>query len=129
MDVEHGDYIITVEGTIITVTMSGAFNEYGIKECIRKIRLVIEELGDNTFLLLNDMLKLNGATPEAFHEINKFNLWLNNKPLHAFALVIKSSVILDILRARITLAKQQKVKVFDNNFDAINWLQIQPINN
>ena len=52
--------------------MLSAFNIEGIKACLREVCLIIENFGDKHFSLLNNILQLLTATPEAYEEVNDF---------------------------------------------------------
>ena len=125
MNNRHGNYIATVSGNIISVTMLGAFNIDGVKACIKDVQLIINNLGDNSFYLMSNILQFSGATPDAYDEINKFNCWLRKQNVVALAVVNASSAILSIFSMRIASAKHKKIQIFTNEFDAINWLKEQ----
>ena len=125
MSLEHGKSIISVDDDIITVTVIGMFNKEGLIRTIEELKSVIESFHQNKFKTLFDYLKAEGATPDAYDEINKCNNWLNTQNMVAKALVINSSVNLNILEVRTPARKSQNTKNLDNITSAINWLKLQ----
>ena len=89
--------------------MLGAFNIEGIQACLRKVCLIIENLGDKHFSLLNIILQLLGATPEAYDEVNEFSHSLHSRNITALAVVIISPAILSIISTYIDCGEHKKL--------------------
>ena len=125
MGIEHGESSVTIDGNIISVTLLGAFNEYGLQEIANALKHTIEGLQGRKFSILVNALEFQGATPEAYVELDKLNAWLNTQNMMAKALLITSDSTLNIIKTRIPSIQSQKMEVFDNKADAIAWLKAQ----
>jgi len=123
MDIEHGEVSIVVEGNIIIVRTIGAFNEYGAQRYTHGVKSLVESMQDKSFSILINNLEFQGATPEAFEELEKYNVWLNNQKLIAKAMVITSNITLDVINMRSPARAAQQNKNFDNEEDAMDWLK------
>jgi len=69
-----------------------------------------------------NLLHLFGATPEAYKEIYKFKLWLNNQNLIVLTVVLTSPAILSIISLHVASLKHKRTKLFTKESDAVNWL-------
>jgi hypothetical protein len=125
LPLEHGESRIILKENIIHVTLKGAFNEYGAKDVSKKTKEIIDSFNQQKFMILANLLNLNGATPEAFSISNEFNTWLNSQNMVAKAIVITSSTIKDIDRQRVPSKALQNIEYFDNEADALIWLKKQ----
>ena len=125
MAVEHGKCFISVDGDIITVKAVGAFNSEGIVKTIEELESGIESFSQKKFKLVFDYSQTEGGTPDVFEKINECNIWLNSQNMVAKALVINSSVLLEILESRTPARNSQNAKCFDDKASAINWLEFQ----
>lgn len=123
MTLEHGKYAIIVDENIINITLEEAFNEQGAKALAKELTEIINNFNQQKILILGNLLKLPGATPEAFAVSNKFNEWLNTQNLVAKALVINSPAIKAIDQQRVPSKEVQHIAYFDNEADALNWLK------
>lgn len=104
--------------------MDGAFNSAGIKECITNVKAAIASFNGEGFCILSDATTLQGATPNAYTEIESFNMWLNDQALIAKAIVIQSPVTLEIFDIRAPSRAQQNIRSFNNRDDAFHWLSM-----
>lgn len=125
MTVEHGENTIIVKENIIHITLKGGFNEYGAKDVSRKTKEIICAFNQKRFLMLVNLLNLEGATPEAFNTSNEFNEWLNSQNMVAKAIVITSQTIKAIDQQWVPSKTVQNIEYFDNEEDALKWLKIQ----
>jgi len=123
LTLEHGKYTIIVEENIINVTLEEAFNEQGAQALAKELTEIINTFNQQKILILGNLLKLLGATPEAFAVSNKFNEWLNTQNLVAKALVINSATIKAIDQQRVPSKEVQNIAYFDNEADALSWLK------
>jgi hypothetical protein len=123
MKLEHGDVSIEVQGNIIIIRTAGAFNEYGAKKYTDGIKDAVANLQDKSFSLLINNLEFQGATPEAYQELENYNIWLNKQKLIAKAMVITSSITLDVIDKLSPSRAAQQTKNFDKEQDAMHWLQ------
>jgi hypothetical protein len=64
-----------------------------------------------------------GATPEAYQELENYNVWLNSQKLIGKAMVITSSITLDVIDKLSPSRAAQQTKNFSNEDDAMKWLQ------
>jgi hypothetical protein len=122
MHLDHGEVSIEVIGNIIIVRTAGAFNEYGAQNYTNAIRAAVNGIQDQSFSILTNNLEFLGATPEAYQELESYNVWLNQQNLIAKAMVITSSITLDVINKLSPSRASQRSKNFDNEEDAINWL-------
>ena len=125
MDIAHGDYSVTVEGNIISVVISWAFNKSGIRACINEIYRQVNSLKNTEFYLLMNHANFQGATPCAFDELNKFYRWLGQHNVAGIAFIFTSPVLLEIYESRVNFVKHLKVEMFSNQSSANNWLDVQ----
>ena len=114
-----------VKENIIHVTLKGAFNEYGAKDVSKKAKEVILALNDKKFLVLVNLLSLEGATPEAFNISNEFNEWLNCQNMVAKAIVVTSQTIKAIDQQWVPSKVVQNIEYFENEDAAFAWLEKQ----
>jgi len=123
MDIAHGEVAIEVKDNIIIVRTSGAFNEYGTLRYTDGIRKAIDSLQGESFSILVNNLKFQGATPEAYEELENYNAWLNQQKLIAKAMVITSAITLDVINMRSPSRASQQNQSFDNEEAAMDWLK------
>jgi len=122
MDIAHGEVDIEVMDNIIIVRTAGAFNEYGTQRYTDGVREVIDSLQGQSFSILINNLEFQGATPEAYEELENYNAWLNKQKLIAKAMVITSAITLDVINMRSPSRAAQQNQSFDNEKDAMTWL-------
>ncbi|KGJ91712.1 hypothetical protein [Colwellia psychrerythraea] len=123
MNIEHGEVTIKVIDNIILVRSIGAFNEYGAQKYTNCIRDAVDDLQDKSFSILTNNLEFLGGTPEAYQELESYNVWLNQQKLIAKAMVITSSTMLDVINMLSPSRASQQTKSFNNEKDAMNWLK------
>ena len=123
MGIEHGKVSISLKGNIIVVRNVGAFNEYGAQKYTNGVEAIVDELQDASFSILVNNLEFQGATPEAYQELENYNIWLNQQKLIAKAMVITSNTTLDVINKLSPSRASQQTRSFDNEDDAMNWLQ------
>ena len=123
MNIEHGEVTIEVMGNIIAVRTVGAFNEYGAQLYTNGVRAIVKNLQGQSFSILINNLEFQGATPEAYKELENYNAWLNQQKLIAKAMVITSNITLDVINKLSPSRASQQTKSFDNEKDAMSWLQ------
>ncbi len=121
----HGKHAIRVIGSIIIITMEGAFNEQGGKTLIGEVKHVINQFDGRKFSILMNLLAIEGGTPEAFAESEKYNTWLNSQNMVAKAIVSKSISFINIDRVRVPSKRKQNCRYFDTEKGAFNWLESQ----
>ena len=123
MDIAHGEVVIEVKDNIIIVRTAGAFNEYGARRYTDGVRSVVDKLKGQRFSILINNLHFQGATPEAYEELEKYNAWLNQqKKFIAKAMVITSSINLEVINLRSPSRASQQSQSFDNEEEAMSWL-------
>jgi hypothetical protein len=123
MNLEHGEVDIVVQDNIIIVRSSGAFNEFGAKKYTQGIKAAVYSLQTQSFSILVNNLEFLGATPEAYQELENYNVWLNSQKLIGKAMVITSSITLDVIDKLSPSRAAQQTKNFSNEDDAMKWLQ------
>jgi len=119
---EHGESTIIFRNSVIHITLKGAFNELGAKNFSKKSKEIISTFSHKRFMVLVNLLDLEGATPEAFNESNEFNKWLNKYKMIAKAIVITSQVIKSIDQHWVPAQAVQNIEYFEHESDAMNWL-------
>jgi len=119
--IQHGEYTIENQGNIIRFTIRGLFNEYSIRNYARDLK---EEISRRTapFGLLEIASEYEGATPEAFEESNRFNVWLNSSLCAGKAIVLQNNFLYQISESNQKALKEQNVRVFEDETSARNWL-------
>lgn len=125
MSERHGQCLVSIDNEIVHIKSIGAFNLEGMIKATQDIKSAISKLNTNSFKLLADYTELEGATPEAFDHLDKFNAWLNNNNMIAKAVVISSSITLTILGQQAPTRKLQNDKNFKTKDEAIEWLKQQ----
>lgn len=121
----HGENTIVVKENIIHITLKGAFNEYGAKDVSIKTKEIIRSFKQKKFMVLANLLNLDGATPEAFGTSNEFNEWLNSQGMVAKAIVITSQTVKAVDQKWVPSKAAQNIEYFDNEDDALIWLKKQ----
>lgn len=124
MQTQHGNCTISLDQSIVFITLVGSFNEDGIAPCIEKAKELIGTLEGKPFCTLLDLREYGGSTPEAFEIQNDYNAWLNSQNLIAKAVVMETELIVKIARSQEDSLKEQEgiTKDFDNLVDAHVWL-------
>ena len=124
MILDHGDVSIRVENNIIIVDTKGAFNEYGARKYTEAVKKeVTQRFGQKPFSLLVNIEKIDGGTPEAFAELEKFNQWLNAQSLVAKAMVSTCQTNIRLLEMYSPSRAQQNIRNFGCEKEALSWLK------
>ncbi len=122
MNIELGEVSITVDEKIIFVKSIGAFNALGTKKYTDGIKTIVNNFQGQGFSILINNLEKSGSTPEAYQALDKFNKWLTNQNLIAKAMVITVKKGMHLVNTPARINNQQN-KLFDNEGDAIKWLE------
>ena len=122
MSLEHGDVTITLKGNIIIVRTSGAFNEFGAKQYTEGLKKMIKGLEGKPFSILVNNLDFLGGTPEAYQELESYNLWLNKQKLIAKAMVITSGITIELIDKHSPARATQQTQNFNDEASAMKWL-------
>jgi len=125
MNTIHGTYTISVSNNTIYTTLSGSFNEFGVKAWACGMKKAIKAFNGEQFSMLVDELKAEGATPEALAEGEKYNQWLNQQKIKAKAVVYPSEMLRDIDVKNLPARAKQPIKLFLDLDEARNWLNQQ----
>ena len=123
MNLDHGEVSIRIENNIIFVEMKGAFNEYGAQKYTHGVMAEVKRLQGAPFSLLVNIEEIEGGTPEAFAELENYNIWLNNQNLIAKAMVAKSATTLELIDRLSPARRQQTNMNFESEVDALIWLK------
>ena len=119
---EHGIFHIAKQPNLLNIKLVGSFNKEGSTAFVEAMKSAIQGFNDISFALLYDITELEGATPDAYEEIEECNLWLNTQKMVAKATVIKSRVQISIVDFLSPSRKQQNTQSFYHNSDAEVWL-------
>ncbi len=119
----HGRHQVELVGNILQVKLIGSFNDEGVRAYSLSVQQAIEHLKGQPFAMLIDDLDVEGGTPEAFEELDKYNLWLATKPIIAKAFIIKSLALKEIILERTPALKNQEIAFFEDHVSALAWLQ------
>lgn len=125
MQVQHGEFEIVLDNNIIKITVQGAFNDVGAKALVEQLMPLIVSLDNQPFAILANMLAFDGGTPEVFAMSEEFNTWLNDKNMLAKALVFTSPALIAIEQALVKSKVQQNIQYFDDENNALDWLDSQ----
>lgn len=122
--VEHGDYTVTIEDSIIYVTFVGMFNDIASQKLCTYVETLIENMDGAAFYLLFNMLEYEGSTPEAHKVGDQHFKWLETQNCIARASVVSSMLLVEISRNEQAALRESSItsKVFDNEYDARKWL-------
>ncbi|MFT6207340.1 MAG: hypothetical protein ACJA0T_001247 [Colwellia sp.] len=123
MDFRNGSHSIKIIDNIVYINIDEDFNEHDIKAITTELKLLIERFQQKEFLLLIDIKNCEGGTPEGYEESRKFNIWLDEQNLTAKAIVSSSSIFIQINESRVRDTNKQRIQYFENQKDAVNWLQ------
>ncbi|MDO6693723.1 hypothetical protein Q4574_10530 [Aliiglaciecola sp. 3_MG-2023] len=121
MNTPYGSYSMFIDGNTIVTRFAGMFNVATTELFVQEAKPLIEQFGDKQFLVLADMLNLEGATPEAYTVIDSFNRWINTRNMLAKALIIENKIIAQIARLRVESTKYQNIQYFKTKEDALSW--------
>lgn len=119
---EHGIFHIVHQPSFLLIKLTGSFNQEGSLAFITAAKRAITEFEQQAFALLFDITEFEGATPEAYEEIEVLNIWLNSQRLIAKATVIKSRIQISIVNYLSPARKSQNTQHFYHHSDAQIWL-------
>ena len=119
----HGNFNIKTDESIIVICLSGSFNEQSAIEFISEVKLAIKHLNGDKFGILLNAIDAEGFTPEAYHEINEYNAWLNHQNIIAKAIVSQSPTLQQTSELFIPSRAPQDMKRFEKVELAYNWLK------
>ena len=122
MNMNHGECSLSVIGDVIHLKCKGLFNEHGVKAVFKESKEIIDSFNGGKFAIIADYLEVEGATPEAFEEVNSNNIWLFKQNIRAKAVVVNSSVLKAIGLKRVPAQINIKTKFFDSIEKATEWL-------
>lgn len=122
--IEHGEYKVTVENGIISVTFIGMFNEVASRNVCSYVEDLIHGMNGTSFCVLFNMLSYEGSTPEAHKVGDKHFEWLENQNCLGRANVVAQKALVYIARREQESLRISKIKakMFDNENDAKAWL-------
>ncbi len=127
--VEHGEYIVTVEGAIINVTFIGMFNHVASKNVCSDVEKLINGMNGASFYMLFNMLDYEGSTPDA-HKIGDLHFkWIEKQNCLGRATVISNMALIEISINEQKSLRQSNIdsRMFDSVVDAKTWLlSLQP---
>lgn len=121
----HGKTDVERVGNIIFTWFYGSFNAEGVIEYSRKVKACIDELGDAPFAMIVDDSAIEGGTPGAYEELNKYNEWMNSQNIVAKAFVVKTGMVKHIIVQRTPALKAQNTNFFESQEDALLWVKAQ----
>lgn len=121
----HGHSHVIRDGNIIRATLEGAFNLEGAGQYEKQARREIGSFNGAPFLMLVDNTEVEGGTPEAYSELDRFNQWQNTQALVAKAIIVTQSLLKEILLQRTPNLSMQNSAFFDNEAEALCWLRQQ----
>ncbi|WP_421133722.1 hypothetical protein [Alteromonas sp. A079] len=119
---QSGHTSLSVNEEIISVTLSGVFNE---KEALNYKALLLDAihtLRGKPFCMLVDNTGVEGGTPEAFDVLEDINASLPGFSLIAKAYVYKSDIVMGIVKQRVLALKKINKRNFTDYQDAMDWL-------
>jgi hypothetical protein len=119
---QSGHTSLCVNEEIISVTLSGVFNE---KEALNYKAMLFDAiytLRGNPFCMLVDNTGVEGGTPEAFDVLEDINAALPGYSLIAKAYVYKSDIVMGIVKQRVLALKKINKRNFTDYQEAMIWL-------
>lgn len=123
MPIPHGHIDITVKNKVITAVFIGSINYETLCGYSKRIKEFIKQFNNESFALLIDDMALEGATPEAYEELQLLNTWVNTQRLVAKAFVIESNINKEIILQRTPALSAQNIKFFKTHTEATQWLE------
>jgi hypothetical protein len=123
---EHGSYSIILDGKVLSITLSGMFNDIATQNVCHKIQSEVESLNRQNFGILLDCTTYEGSTREAHQISNQFLLWLNKQACSARAIIYSQKLYFDIVKnEQPALFELQNRKEFHDLAEAKAWLTEQ----
>lgn len=121
----HGHTSVSVDGAHISVIARGLFNLDGCQQFVTLVGDAVRSLGEQPFTMLIDNLEFEGGTPEAYRELDRFNAWLNTRPLVAKAMLRRSETLMQIMNTLAPSRQKQNIRDFADRDEAEAWLREQ----
>ncbi len=126
MTIEHGNYSVMLDGKILSIALSGMFNDIATQNVCQKIQNQVENLHEQSFGILLDCTTYEGSTREAHQISNQFLLWLNKQACSARAIIYSQKLYFDIVKnEQPALFELHNRKEFYDLAEAKAWLTIQ----
>jgi len=122
----HGELDMSLDKNIILVALTGPFNDMGVEHWAKEVKAQIEQFADRPFFILMDNTNYGGFTAEASAISNKFNLWLNEQPMVAKAIVQPSALARKMNQKSIPALANQNIEYFEDKSAALAWLKTFP---
>lgn len=119
----HGQSDIYIEGNLIFVKLTGAFNEEGCKLYIEKVKNVILNFNNDPVKMLIDNCDLEGATPEAYQRLDEYNVWCRDQNIIAKAIVTENIPVTSIIQKNVPSFRESEVEFFTEKEKALRWLE------
>jgi hypothetical protein len=119
----HGCDKVQIDESIITISLSGSFNEQSISELVNEIKSAVNSFENKKFAILLYATEAEGFTPEAYQELDDYNAWLNNQNFVAKAIVSHSPTLQQTSELFIPSRKPQLMKRFEDIESAQKWLK------
>lgn len=122
--IEHGEYKVAVEGSMIIVIFKGMFNEHASAKVCTMVEEIIDKMSGKPFTMLYNLTEYQGSTPEAHKLGNEHFLWLENQNCLARATVSTERAMIEIVRNEQSSIVQSKItsQIFTDENNAKNWL-------
>lgn len=121
----HGTTEVLLDPPLIRVRAAGRFNLAGCERFCERVGAAVREMGESPFGMLIDNLEFEGGTPEAYAELDRFNAWLNTRPMVAKAMIVKSEVLQTIMDQLAPSRRQQNIRCFRESAEGERWLRDQ----
>jgi len=120
----HGYSTVEYDKQIIRAQFVGSFNLEGVQEYISKVKKIVKQHHQEKLMLLVDIQKFDGATPEAYTEMDAYNAWCNAQQcIVAKALVTKQRPVQAITRNYAPSYKEKQVQFFETIDETKLWLE------
>lgn len=123
--VAHGECFVEREGNLIKARLKGMFNFSGGKQYTEGVQRCVEELNGEPFAILVNNLEVEGATPKAYQELERYNQWLNTQNMVAKAMVIQSKLQEGMIDSYSPARQEQNTRSFADEVSAMEWLKQQ----
>ncbi|AWL13219.1 hypothetical protein HMF8227_02768 [Saliniradius amylolyticus] len=121
----HGNFSVRAEEDLILTRLIGSFNRDGISAYAQAVKDAVGELKGRQFAVLVDDLDVEGGTPEAYQELEKYNQWMSEQAIVAKAFVIDNTAKKAIILHNTPALQRQNVAFFTNRESARIWLRQQ----
>lgn len=118
----HGQSDIHIEGNVIYVKLTGAFNEEGCKLYVEKVKSVILGFNNAPVKMLIDNCDLEGGTPDAYKCLDEYNIWCRDQNIIAKAIVTENIPVTSIIQKNVPSFRETEVEFFTDKEKALLWL-------